>query len=259
MAAHYHNGGLPPLVASTAGVDDKAQLSPNSTPSQSSYPKAQYENPTQFGVYGNLPSVPYTTVTDVTDYTGTPPLSPQPRHSQYSNTGSSFEPYHAAPTVRHSIVYARPLSTPTQTDPPTSSIHGTPIHHGGALPNAQTYATQPGSLSSPTHGVHSFYGGGQINAVTYNSPPRRPEYAEASGSAQDPVYSGGPHGVPEHVEAGGSVHALAYTVDPHSANDLPATGPEYAEAPAYSGGPYGANEYPRGKDQEYTVPSAGKQ
>jgi len=259
MAAHYHNGGLPPLVASTAGVDDKAQLSPNSTPSQSSYPKAQYENLTQFGVYGNLPSVPYTTVTDVTDYTGTPPLSPQPRHSQYSNTGSSFEPYHAAPTVRHSIVYARPLSTPTQTDPPTSSIHGTPIHHVGALPNAQTYPTQSGSLSSPTHGAHSFYGGGQINAVTYNSPPRRPEYAEASGSVQGPAYSGGLHREPEHVEASGPAQALAYTGDPHSANDSPATGPEYAEAPAYSGGPYGANDYPRGKDQEYTVPSTGKQ
>jgi len=169
MAAHYQNGGPPPWVASTVGVGDKAPLSPISSPTQGSYPKAQ------FGEYGNLPTVPYTNatdVTDVTDYTGTPSLSPQPQHSQYSNTASSSEPNNAAPTVRHSIVYARPLSTPTQTDQPTSSIHGIPAHHGGVIANAQTCATQT-SLLSPTHGAHSFYGGGQINAVTYNSAPEK--------------------------------------------------------------------------------------
>jgi len=260
-------------------------LSPNNSPTQSSYPKAQYENPTQFGVYSDLSTAPYKAVTDVTDYTGTPSLSPQPQHSQYSNTASSFEPNNAAPTVRHSIVYARPLSIPTQTNRPTSSIHGTPAHHGGVLPNAQTYATQTSSLSSHTHGAHSFYGRGQINAVTYNSPSKRPEYAETSGPAQGPVHSGGPpehveasgpaqalvytgdsHSVndstpkePEYVEASGSSHAPAYSVGPYGANDLPARGPEYTEAPAYSGGPYSANDYPRGKEQRYTVPSAGKQ
>ena len=219
MAAYYRNGGLPPCVAATAGVGDKAQLSPNSSPTQSSYPKAQYENPARFGQYGNPPTVPHTTVTDVTDETGTLPLSPQPQQSQSSNTAIS----NAAPTVRHSIVYVRPLSTPTQTDPPTSSIHGTPAHHhGGAVPNAQTYATQTSSLSSPTHGAHSFYRGGQANTVTYNAAPKRPGNAEASGPAQGPAYSGGPHREAEHVEASGSAHnSPPYTGEPYNANDSP--------------------------------------
>ena len=285
MAAYYRNGGLPPCVAATAGVGDKAQLSPNNLPTQSSYPKAQYENPARFGQYGNPSTVPHTTVTDVTDETGTLPLSPQPQQSQFSNTAIS----NAAPTVRHSIVYARPLSTPTQTDPPLSPIHGTPAHYGGALPNTQTYATQTSSLSSPIHGAHSFYRGGQANTVTYNAAPKRPENAEASGLAQGPAFSGGPHREAEHVEASGSAQAPAYTGEPYNANDsppippskepecakasgssqapaytagpygandLPAKEPKYADAsgatqaPAYSGGPSSTNEYPKGKGQE---------
>jgi len=71
-----------PWVAAIVGVSDKAQLSPNNSPTQSSYPNAQYENPARFGVHGNLPTASYTNVRDVSDYTVTPPLSPQPRHSQ---------------------------------------------------------------------------------------------------------------------------------------------------------------------------------
>ena len=271
MAAHYHNGGSPPWATATGGVGDGAvKVQSNDSPSQSPYPKAQYGDPTQFGVYGNLPTAPYSSATNVTGYPGadfhsatptpvTPSLSPQPRHSQYSTTTASFEPYNANPSVRHSIVYARSVATPTPSVP-----------------------------APDTYGAPSFYGGALSNAAVYNSPPNRPGYTEANGPAQGPVYSGGPHRGPEHVEASGSAQALAYSGGlysaydappkgpeyaeangsaqapayfggPYSTNDFPVKGPEYAEAPAYSGGPYGANEYPRGKDQGYTSPSAGKQ
>ena len=120
-----------PWVAAIVGVSDKAQLSPNNSPNQSSYPKTQYENPARFGVYGKLPTASYTNVRDVSDYTVMPPLPPQTRHSQYIFELREFlQPYNAAPSMRHSTVYARPVSTPTLTDPPTSPIHGTPAHHG---------------------------------------------------------------------------------------------------------------------------------
>jgi hypothetical protein len=275
MAAHYRNGGLPPWATATVGVGDgsvKAQMLSNNSPTQGWYPKAQYENPTQFGVHGNLPTVPptvpYSNATGVTGYTSadyhsaitipptpvTPSLSPQPRHSQYSSTTGSFEPYNSTPNVRHSIVYARPVSTPTQTGPPSSPSHVTPAHHGSAPSSATSFATQARLPSSPTHGAPSFYGGALVNPVIYNSPPTRPENFEASGSARVPAYYGAPHKGPEHVEASSFAQAPAYSGGPHGGLEyVEASGS--AQAPAYSGDPYSANEYPKGK--EYTVPPAG--
>jgi hypothetical protein len=292
MAEHYRSGGLPPWSTATVGVGDdsvKAQVLPNNAPTQGSYPKAQYEDPTPFGVYRNLPAVPYSNATGVTsDYSATipptpitPSLSPEPQHSQYSGSGAtaSFEPYNSTPSVRHSIAYARSLATPTQTILPLSPKS-----------SAMAYATQTRPLSSATYGAPSFYGGAQANPVTYNSPPPRPENAEAPGSARGPAYYGGADRGPGHVEASGFARALAYSGGPYSANDSPPKGPDYVEAsgsaqappysggpysannakgpeyveasgsvqaPAYSGGPYSANEYPKGKDQEYAVPPAG--
>jgi hypothetical protein len=231
MAGHYRNGGLPPWSTATVGVGDgpvKAQMLSNTSPSQGSYPKAQYENPTPFGVYGNLPAAPYSNVTDVTsDYSATilptpiaPSLSPQPQHSQYSGTTGSFGPYNSTPGVRHSIVYARSVAIPTQTGPASSPISGP--------------ATQTRPLASPTPGAPSPYGGALANPATYNSTPTRPENAETSGSAQGPAYYGGTDRGPEHVEASSS-----------------------AQAPAYFGGPYSANEYPKDKDQGHAVPPTG--
>jgi len=63
-----------------------------------------------------------------------------------------------------------------------------------------------------------------------------------------------------------ALHKLfAYIVTPYSANDSPPKEPEYvkvsgsSQAPVSTAGPYSTNKYPRGKDQEYTVPVAGKQ
>jgi hypothetical protein len=224
MAEHYRNGGLPPWSTATAdvGVGDgsvKAQMLPNNSPIQSSYPKAQYEKPTPFGVHGNLPAVQYSKTTDVTSDESatmpptpiTPSLSPQPQHSQHSGNTGSFEPYDGAPRVRHSIVYARSVGTPLQS-PPLSLPHGTLAHHGGAIPSAMTHTTQTRPLASSTSRAPSFYGGALADPVTYNFLPTRPENVETSGSAQ---------------------------------------------GPAYSGGPYSANEYPKDKEQEYAVPPAG--
>jgi hypothetical protein len=261
MAGHYRNGGLPPWSTATVGVGDgsvKAQMLPNNSPIQGSYPKAQYENPTPFGVYGNLPAVPYSNTTDVTsDYSATipptpitPSLSPQPQNSQHSGITGSFEPYNGTPSVHHSIAYARSVATPTQTGPPSSPIS-----------SAMSYATQTRPLSSPTHGAPSFYGA-LAPPVTYNS-WTRPENAAVSGSAQGPAHYGGPDRGPEHVEASSSAQSPAYSGGPYSANDSPPKGPDYveasssAQAPTYSGGPYSANEYPKDKEQEYAVPPAG--
>jgi hypothetical protein len=166
MAGHYRNGGLPPWSTTTVGVGDGlvgAQMLSNTSPTQIPYPNAQYENPTQFGMYSNLPTVPYSNVTGVTGYTSgdyhsanaippapvTTSLSPQPQRLQYSGTTGSFEPYDGTPGVRHFIVYARSVAAPTQTGPPLSPTRGPPANHGGAISSAMTYATQTHPLSSP--------------------------------------------------------------------------------------------------------------
>jgi hypothetical protein len=96
MAQHYRNGGPPPGSI-------EAPLLPNdyNASSGETYSPSQNENPTQFGVYGNLPpsnaqsTGPYSNATGVTDYTAAsyyitntipptpPPKSPStlPQHS----------------------------------------------------------------------------------------------------------------------------------------------------------------------------------
>ena len=207
MAAHYRNGGPPPWATPGVVVGDgsvKAPLLPNDyngnsgvtyplTTPQNSNPHTQYGygNPTQFGVYGNLPpsnaqsTGPYSNATSVTGYTAASyhtantlpsspppqPLSPQPRHSQYSTTTSAFEPYNAPQSVYSAAPYAPPTALPTQFGPPLSPAPGTPAPYG--------------------------------DAPAYDSPTTGPQYAAASGSAQAPAYSGGPYNVSEYPKEKG--------------------------------------------------------
>jgi len=200
MAAHYRNGGLPPW-AMVGNGSVKAPLLPNDynansgvtyPPINYSDPKAQYENPTQFGVYGNLPpshasntqtTGPYSNATGVTGYSAasyhtasnvppTPPpqpLSPPPQHSQYTSTTGSFEPYGAPPNVYNANPYAPPAVPPTQLS--ASPPPGTPTPYG-AVP-------------------------------AYGSPPKGPGYTEASGSSQVPAYSSGAYGANEYPKEKG--------------------------------------------------------
>ena len=210
MAEHYRNGGLPPWATpAVGGVGDgsvKAPLLSNDynansgvtyplTTPQNSDPRAQYGNPSQFGVYGNLPpsnaqsTGPYSNTTGVTGYTAasyhtantissTPPppsLSPQPRHSQYSTITGSYEPHNAPSNVYNATPYATPYAPPA------------------ALP------PQFGPPSSPAPGTPAPYG----DAPAYDAPPNVPQYVEASGSAQAPAYSGGPYNANEYPKEKG--------------------------------------------------------
>jgi hypothetical protein len=129
----------PTMGDCNTGVGDSSVKAPLPLPSANSgvtYPLTQHENPTQFGVYGNLPpsnthsTAPYSNATGYTAATyhtantipQTPPpqtLSPQPRHSHYSSTTTSFEPYNARtsvynapPNVYNAIQYAPPTVHP---------------------------------------------------------------------------------------------------------------------------------------------------
>ena len=207
MAAHYRNGGLPPWATPGVGVvgdgSVKSPLLPHDynansgvtyplTTPQNSNPHTPYGNPTQFGVYGNLPpsntqsTTPYSNATGVTGYTAatyhtanntlptSPPpqsLSPQPRHSQYSTTTGFSEPYNAPQNMYNAAPYAAPTALPTQFGPPSSPAPGTPAPYG--------------------------------DAPAYDSPASGPQYAAASGSAQAPAYSGGAYNANEYPKEKG--------------------------------------------------------
>jgi len=150
----------------TDGV--KAPLQPNDyngisyPPIAYSNPKAQHENPTQFGVYGNVPPSNtqtmglYSNATGMAGYTGasyhtantissTPPLqssSPQPQaigHSQYMSMTSSYEPYGAPQTMYNPnpTPYALPrrpllrrrLTARTSLPPRARSLPTAPCRH----------------------------------------------------------------------------------------------------------------------------------
>jgi len=239
MAAHYRNGGLPPWAAAGGG-GVKAPLLQNDYNANSgvsypptSNPKAQYENPAQFGVYGNVPpsntqtTGVYSNATGMTGYTAasyhtantvssTPPpqsFSPQPQtiaHSQYTSTASSYEPYGAPQTMYN--------ANPSQYRPPSSGP--TPTPYGAQMsPVPQSpYGAVPG-YDSPTKGP-------MYAEPAYDSPSKAPMYAE-------PAYDS-PSKAPTYTEPSGS-----------------------APAPSYSGGAYGANQYPKDKGWEYTAPPAG--
>ena len=121
MAAHYCKGGLPPWATAPVGDGDGSIKSPLVSPTQGADP----ENPTQVGVYGKLPTVPYSNPTGVTAYTA--------------------EGYHTGDSI---------LPTPPQFSPPSSLTYGAPAPQG-----------------TPA------------NAPPYDSPPKAPEYVEASGTA----------------------------------------------------------------------------
>jgi len=195
MAAHYRNGGLPPWAMATDGV--KAPLQPNDYNANSgisyppiaySNPKAQHENPTQFGVYGNVPPSNtqtmglYSNATGMAGYMGasyhtantvssTPPpqsSSPQPQaigHSQYMSMTSSYEPYGAPQTMYN------PNPTP-YAPPPTA-------------PTPTLYRAH----QSPAPGSQSPYSAVPTYVPTYDS-PSRPMSVEANGSVAAPAYSG---------------------------------------------------------------------
>ena len=129
-AAHYLNGGLPPWETAPVGVGDGSVKSPLVSPTQGAYP----ENPTQVGVYGNLPTVPYSNPTGVTGYT-----------SAGYDIGDSIPP------------------TPAQFSPLSSPTYGAPVPQGTP------------AIATPS-----------------DSPPKAPEYVEASGTAQAPAYTGDP-------------------------------------------------------------------
>lgn len=234
MATHYRNGGLPPCTTATGGVGDNsvnaqllpnssptessyvggglvmAQLSPNNSPTESSYPRTNHENPTQFGVHGNLPTVPLSNATGITGYTVVhyhtadtiPPIpvtqafSPQSPHSQYPGTTGPVKPHYSTPNVHHSILYAPFAASSTQISPPLPTSHGAPATHSRTL----------------------------ADGLTYNTPPKGPEYAEASVPAQ----------APEYAKTSVSAHA-----------------------PVYPGGTYNANENTKGKEYENTVLPTG--
>ena len=220
IATHYRNGGLPPATTATGGVGDNsvnaqplpnspptessyvgggpvmAQLSPNNSPTESSFPRSNHENPTQFGVHGNLPTVPYPNTTGVTGYTVVhyhtaetiPPIpvtqafSPQSQHSQYPDTTGSVKPHNATPNVHHSILYAPFAASSTQIGPPLPPKHGAPATHSRTLSNGATYNPSP---KGPEHAEAS------VSA-------QAPEYAEASVSAQAPVYPDGTYNANEN-------------------------------------------------------------
>ena len=237
MAAHYRNGGLPPWAAG-GGNSVKAPLLSNdynagsgvTYPPTNSDPKAQYENPTQFGVYGNLPpsntqtTTPYSNVTGMTGYTGasyhtatsippTPPahpMSPQPqtlgRHSQYTSTTSSYEPY-GAPNVYNppQAVYSAP---PNVYSAPPPNVYNAARDSYAPPQNA------PGQYSAPTTPAPDMQS--PHSAVPpYESPTKGPEYAYAAQ-------------------------------------------PSGSHLPAYAGGgAFGASDYPKEKGWEYTSPPVG--
>jgi len=181
MAAHYRNGGGPPWATATVAVSGfgdgsvKAPLHNNYNATsgiaypithnaQNPGPQAQYNNPSQFGVYGNLPpsntqpTGPYSNAIGQTGYTAATypnansvPLSPppQPRHSHYSTT--------TAPNVYNTT----PNAPPTQYGAPSAPAPGTP--------------------------------GPYDAAPTYDSTLKAPPHAEASGSTPAPSYSGAPY------------------------------------------------------------------
>ena len=143
MAAHYRNGGLPPWET---GVGDGSVKSPLVSPTQSAYPTPQYENPSQVGVYGNLPTTPYENLTGVTGYTAANPstksvpptpvtqsLSPQPHHSQYLGTS-----YNAPTNVGHSILSPPFTGTPAQFSPTSSPPQGAPSPNGIPTPHSMS-------------------------------------------------------------------------------------------------------------------------
>ena len=180
MATHYRNGGLPPWATATVGVggvgDSKAPLSPNDYKVNSGVtpPLTQNEKPSQFGVYdsntqSNATGYGYTATTYHTADTipQTPPpqtLSPHSQYSRYSPSPASFEPYNASANL-NATPYAPPAAPPTQYSAPSSPPPGTP--------------------------------------APYDSPPKEPPYAEASGSAPAPSYSGGPYGANEYPKEKG--------------------------------------------------------
>jgi len=196
MAAHYRNGGLPPWATATVvvnGIGDgsvKAPLHNNyNTSSGMTYPithntqnpgpQAQYNNPSQFGMYGNLPpsntqsTGPYSSATGQTGYMATtyhtangvplspPPqsLSPQPRHSHYSTTMAS------------NVYNATPNAPPTQDGAPSAPAPGTPA----------PFDTAP----------------------AYDSTPKEPPHAGAGGSTPAPSYSGAPYDANEYPKEKG--------------------------------------------------------
>jgi hypothetical protein len=200
MAAHYRNGGLPPWATAAVGVGGvgdgsvKTPLLPNDYNANSgvTYPHTQHENPSQFGVYGNLPpsnthsTTPYSNATGYTAATyhtantipQTPPpqsLSPQLRHSHYSTTAASYNAppsvYNAPPNVYNATPYAPPAAAPTQYGAPSSPAPGTPAPYG--------------------------------DAPAYDSPPNDAQYGQASGSAPAPSYSGGPYAANEYPKEKG--------------------------------------------------------
>ena len=104
MAAHYLQGGLPPWATAPIGDGDGSVKTPLEFPTQGAHPK----NPTQVDVYGNLPTVPYSTPTGVTGLT-----------AEGYHTGDSISP------------------TPTQFSPSSSPTYGASTPQGtqaNALP-----------------------------------------------------------------------------------------------------------------------------
>jgi len=206
MAAHYRNGGLLPWTMVGVYNTNSDVTYP---PANNSNPKAQYEDSTRFGVYGNLPpsytsnmqsTGLYSNTTGVTGYTAasyhtasnvplTPPpqpLSPQRQHSQYTSTTGSFEPYSAPPNPYNANPYALPAAPP---EPLSGSLSPTP--------RAPVPAVHPELLSgpsSPPPRAPAPYGTGPA----YGSPPKGPAYTEASSSAQTPAYSSGAYGANEY-------------------------------------------------------------
>jgi len=205
MAAHYRNGGLPPWAATTPGDPVKAPLLHNDYNANTgvTYPATHntqnsgpHENPSQFGVYGNLPpsntqsTAPYSNATGQTGFTaasyhtaGSVPQSPPPqslsphlRHSHYSTTTASFEPYNAplnpsgSPGLYTPAPYAPPAGAPTQYSAPSSP--------------------------SPAPGTPAPYGA----APAYDAPS---PHTEAGGSGPAPSYSGGPYGANQYPKEKG--------------------------------------------------------
>ena len=225
MAAHYRNGGLPPW-ATGGGGSVKAPLLSNdynagsgvTYPPMNSDPKAQCENPTQFGVYGNVPpsntqtTGPYSNTTGYTrasyhtaaSVPPTPPpqsFTPQPQpqtigsHSQYTST-ASYEPYGAP------------------------GVHSPPPNAYNALPNANAYNPPPGPYAPPSTGPAQY------------SAPAPPSPGVQSPQSAVPAYESPTkgHGYPE---------------------------PSGSHLPAYSGGTFTAYDYPKEKGWEYTSPPVG--
>ena len=263
MTAHYRNGDFPPWVTATATVGvggGSAQLSPNNSPTESSYPKVKHENMTQFGLYGNLPTVSYSNVTGITGPANyhtadtIPPtpvaqsFSPQSPHSQYSSTTGSFEPYNATPVVRHSIIYAPFAGAPTRDGPPSTLTHGTPGPVSSQLlaNNSPTQSSYPKTNhENPTQfGMHGnlptvpypnatgVTGYTAVHYHTANTIPPIPVTQAFSPQSQYSQYPGTTGSVKPHNETPNVHHSILYAPFAASSTQIGPPVPPKDGAPA---------------------------